>query len=388
MRSLCIIAYADFLSDGRIIRLADSASRAGYSVDVITPRKKKEPSNETVNHVDVFRLSVQQYSGRSNFLYIISYLEFFLMSFLKVTVMNFSRRYTVIQVCNIPDFLVFTTCMARLFGAKILLDIHDPMPRTYGAKFEGKKTAFMYHVLLLLEKLSAAYADMVMTVHEPVKRDILVKDGVKSEKITVIANFPDSEIFSVVDNYQVQRPIRMIYHGTIAARFGLGRLLEIFSDADLKEHFFLKIIGEGEYEGHLKLLIRDLGLEKSVDFENRVYPISQLPDILRHYHLGLAPYEPSPATDYMLPVKMMELLAMGIPTITIANVAIRYYLDEDMYFAYDPANMMTLKNILSKIRDNPALILEKREAIMRNRENCRWSAERQRYINLLEQLSR
>jgi glycosyltransferase involved in cell wall biosynthesis len=301
--------------------------------------------------------------------------------------MSFSKRYAVIQACNIPDFLVFTTCLARFFGAKILLDIHDPMPRTYGAKFDRKGAGLMYQVLLILEKWSAAYADMVMTVHEPVKNDILVKDGIRPEKISVIANFPDNEIFHVVNNFQVQRPIRMIYHGTIAARFGLGRLLETFSDADLKEHFFLKIIGEGEYEGHLKLLIRDLGLEKSVDFENRVYPISQLPDILRHYHLGLAPYEPSPATDYMLPVKMMELLAMGIPTITIANVAIRHYLDEDMYFAYDPANMMTLKNILSKIRDNPALILEKRKAIMRNRENYLWRTERQKYIDLLEQLS-
>jgi glycosyltransferase involved in cell wall biosynthesis len=387
-RALCIIAYSSYQTDGRIIKQAESASHAGYSVDVITPRKKAESLKETINSVNLFRLNIREYSGRSNFCYIISYLQFFIVGLFKVTLMHFSRRYAVIQVCNIPDFLIFMTFIARLFGAKSILDIHDPMPGTYAAKFENAKMGLVYRLLLLQERLSAAYADRIMTVHEPVKRDILMKDGIRPEKITVVTNFADDKLFHFVSDFQLERPIRMVYHGTIAARFGFGHILEILSDDLLRQRFSLKIIGEGEYEAPLKSLIQNLGLENSVDFENISYPVRQLPDILRHYHLGLVPYELSAATDYMLPVKMLELLAMGIPCVTISNVAIRYYLDEEMYFAYDPCNLFTFKDTLNRINDDPTLIKEKRKAIMKNRAKFLWSTERLKYLDLLENLSR
>ena len=86
------------------------------------------------------------------------------------------------------------------------------------------------------------------------------------------------------------------------------------------------------------------------------------------FHLGLVPYKPGPATRYMLPVKFVEMIAMGLPAITVANVPICYYFDENMYFAYNPENRTSLTDVVSRIIDHPELLLEKRSYSEEQRE--------------------
>jgi glycosyltransferase involved in cell wall biosynthesis len=286
-----------------------------------------------------------------------------------------------------PDFLVFSAVFAKLTGAKIILDIHDPMPRIYMTKFPGSGRKRLYHLILWLEKLSAAFADKVLTVHEPVKRDILLRDGIPAGKISVVANFADDRIFAVHDPYTIDLPLRMIYYGTVSARFGFEGVLSAIRRVRQRDKLYFKIIGKGDYEATLRERIGALGLGAVVEFENTSYPLRQLPEIIGRYHLGLVPYSPSTATDYMLPVKLMELLAMGIPAITVPNTAIRYYLDERLYFGYDPRNMDTLTLLIDRILDDPSLLLGKREAVLSESARYLWKNERFKYLDILAQLS-
>ena len=76
---------------------------------------------------------------------------------------------------NIPDFFVFCALLPKLMGAKVLLDIHDPMPNTFASKFKSGENGFFFKLLLWQERLSAAFADQVLTVHDPVKEYVLVE---------------------------------------------------------------------------------------------------------------------------------------------------------------------------------------------------------------------
>jgi glycosyltransferase involved in cell wall biosynthesis len=239
----------------------------------------------------------------------------------------------------------------------------------------------------LQERLSAAYADRVMTVSEPVKADILVHDGLDGRKIEVITNFPEESIFKATERYVVSYPIRMIYYGTIAKRFDLPGILSALAGVRHRDRITLKIIGRGNAEVPLAESIRRLGLEGLVDWEDTLYPVRALPDIIGRHHLGIVPYLPSPATEYMLPVKMLELLAMGIPAIASANAAIRHYIDENMYFAYNPDDMASLTRLMDDIVDAPSLLTEKRRVIMEAPKKCLWDEERGKYLDLLAQLS-
>ena len=219
------------------------------------------------------------------------------------------------------------------------------------------------------------------------KRDILIKDGIREDKITVVANFPDDMIFKTCHRYRLSFPVQMIYYGTIAARFGLEEVLSSVSDIRLKGRLRLKIIGKGDSEISLRNKIRTLGLESIVDFENKFYDLRDLPALICEYHVGIVPYAPSPATGYMLPVKFMELLAMGIPAITITNNAIRYYIDESLYFAYRPEHPDSLKQLLEQIIENPSLLLEKREAILKAAGRFKWADEQTKYLRVLSSLT-
>ena len=171
-------------------------------------------------------MAVRPYEGPAGGGYIAAYLSFFAQCFLLISLLHLRKRYKIIHVHNMPDFLVFSTILARILGARIILDIHDPMPETYLAKFPERKRGFFYDVLLLQERLSAAYATKVLTVHEPLKRDVLVKDGINPDKISVVANFPDDEIFLTSDRFTDSRPLRILYYGTLDDRFGLEDALE------------------------------------------------------------------------------------------------------------------------------------------------------------------
>ena len=62
-----------------------------------------------------------------------------------------------------------------------------------------------------------------------------------------------------------------------------------------------------------------------MQFDNRMYPVEEIPRMLADCNLGLVPLEISSITNYALPLKLLEYLSMGIPSITVRNAAIGYY---------------------------------------------------------------
>ena len=69
-----------------------------------------------------------------------------------------------------PDLLVFTAVIPKIFGAKIILDIHDTMPELYKTKFRSILANIAFFILLIEEKFSAWFADQVIAVHIPQKK--------------------------------------------------------------------------------------------------------------------------------------------------------------------------------------------------------------------------
>lgn len=385
-KNIAMIAYSSYSIDGRVIREAEAAIAGGYEVDCFTLMRKGDLINENIRGVKVIRLPHYRYRGDSNSRYMLSYFSFFLKCFFRITWNHFKKNYRVIHVNNMPDFYVFIALIPKLFGCKVILDIHDPMPTTFITKFGSTKNSLKYKLLLWQEQISAWFAHAVVTVHEPVKMDILVKDGIPENKITVIANFADDTLFKLKENYKLDGKIKLIFHGTIAERFGLQNVLQVFAQLPDKDRFYFKIIGEGDYSGQVKKIISDLKLEGIVDFDNNFYPVTQLPKMVAQYDVGLVCYSLSAATEYMLPLKMLEYVALGLPVITLPNKAINFYFCKEDCFFYDPNNLSSLREILEQMAKNQEMLYKKRESIITLREKFLWSGERQKYINLLDSL--
>ena len=387
MKSVCIVAYTNYSTDARVIRVAESAYDAGFKVFAFALKEKTKPVKELVNNVFLYRLPIYKYYGQNIFKYTISYLSFFSLCFFHISKHHFRKKFTIIYVNNMPDFLVFSTILCRLIGAKIVLDIHDTMPDIYLAKFIDKKEGLFFNILKLQERLSALYSNWVVTVHDKIKEDILTKNGINQKKITVIANFADGRLFKPVEFYSIDAPLRLLYYGTISKRFDLENIVQCIASLKAKDGIYLKIIGKGDSQISLKKCIARLGLEKNVHYDENTYSLKEIAEIIKHYHLGLVPYRLSKATNYMLPVKMLELTAAGIPVITISNIAIKSYFESTMYFQYDPLDMHSLTKLFEELINNPELLLSKREEILKRRDDFLWQNEYIKLASLLRKLS-
>ena len=144
--------------DPRVMRAAEAAAEAGFDVDFLALRRTGQPAVEMKRGVRVIRLPQQRYRGSSWAGYLFAYAEFFLRCFIASTRLFVRRRYCVVHVNNMPDALVFSALIPRLFGAKVILDIDDPMPETSGARYGGTARNRLYSLLLRQEKLSVAFA--------------------------------------------------------------------------------------------------------------------------------------------------------------------------------------------------------------------------------------
>lgn len=385
--SVLMIAYTNYRTDPRVIREAEAAVSAGFEVDFLALRRNGEPDVEMIRGVRVIRLKQYRYRGGGFLRYVMSYLNFFVRCFFKSALLFRKKCYDVIHVNNMPDFLVFATLIPKLLGAKIVLDIHDPMPNTFASKFRGGEHGFFFKLLLWQERLSAWYADRVLTVHDPVKDLILVKHGLAPESIRVIANFADDGVFSVLPDFKADGRLRLVFHGTILERYGLRTLVQALAKVKNRDRITVRIIGEGDFSGTLKELIAAEGLASWVHFDNRVYPMHEIPRVIAGANLGLVPLEISSITNYALPLKLLEYISMGLPVVTVRNAAISYYFGDDDCLYYQADDAESLRAVLDRVAEDPAMLLQYHRKAVVLREKFSWSGEKAKYVSLLRELS-
>jgi glycosyltransferase involved in cell wall biosynthesis len=385
--SVLMIAYTNYESDPRVIRAAETAVEAGFSVDVLALRRAGQAAIEIVRGVRVYRLPQQRYRGASWIGYIRAYLTFFLRCAVASTRLFLSRQYRVIHVNNMPDVLIFAPIVPRIFGAKLILDIHDPMPETFGAKYRSGGGRFLYAALLLMERLSVAFAHKIVTVNEPVRDFLLAKHGYRAGTIDVIANFADDKLFKPITFQPPTGRLRLVFHGTILARYGLGTLVEAVARMRCRDRIEIRIVGDGDYASDLKALIRARGLEDVIDFRNRVYPVEQIPRVLADCHVGLVPLDVTPVSDYALPLKLVEYTCLELPCITVRSAAIAHYLHPDECLSYTPGSVPELTRLLEEAVEDPERLNEIRKRLPGARERMSWSREKEKYAAMLAILS-
>src|SRR5439155_16151972 len=119
--------------------------------------------------------------------YIFEYAAFFLWAFVRVPLQMRRRQYAVIDVNTLPDFLIFAPVLARLMGARLVLDMHEITPEFYMSKYGIAEHHWMVRLMKWIEKRSIDFADHVITINEPIQ-ELLIGRGLPSSKSTVVMN--------------------------------------------------------------------------------------------------------------------------------------------------------------------------------------------------------
>ncbi len=347
MARILMIAYTTYVHDGRVKRHAQALAQRGDHVDLLCLDNPETGMREGVN---VIGLRVPRYRGASRLSYFRTYLRFFAAASCKALRLSIAQRYDAAIVCTMPDAAILCALPARLFGSRILLDVHDTMPELYADKFGGRRGAIGARLLRIEERTCAWMASRVLAVHEPHRRR-LIKAGVRADKIRVVVNMPDPRIF----NGRVRSPsgeFTLVCHGMIARRLGLdvaldamGRLRETLPDVRLL------VIGSGDYLAEIQSMVRERNLAGRVRFMPPM-PLERLPEVLRTATVGLVPNRASQVTDLMLPVKLLEYVALGIPVIAARLSTIEHYFPDGVRF-FNPGDAADLARAIEQLYREP-----------------------------------
>jgi glycosyltransferase involved in cell wall biosynthesis len=390
MKSVCILLQSHYDFDVRVRRKAEALVAAGYFVDVLALHSPHTPKTYTVGGVNVHTISLGKRRG-SVARYAFEYIAFFLWAFVRVTVQMFRRRYTIIDVNTLPDFLVFAAVFAKWRGAKLVLDMHEITPEFYMSKYGIAENSGWIRLLKYQEKISFNFADHVITINEPIRR-LLVDRGLPPAKVTVIMNSVDEAGFashlksSAAADAAEPGSFVMMYHGTLTRLYGLDIAIEAFGmvHEEMPGAKFL-ILGNGPERGPLESQAQQLGLASKVKLVGQILP-ADIPAWLEKCDIGILPIRRDIFLEFASPNKLPEYIIMGKAVIISRLRAIGLYYSEHALAYFEPNDAADLaKQMLRLYRDRE---LRTRLAARAEVEYApiRWDVMKRRYLGLMEDL--
>jgi hypothetical protein len=85
-----------------------------------------EPRHEVIHGVAITRVPLKRRRG-GKISYIVQYGTFILLTGMILARRTLRHRFDLVHVHKMPDVLVFSSIIPKLFGAKVILDLRDPM---------------------------------------------------------------------------------------------------------------------------------------------------------------------------------------------------------------------------------------------------------------------
>jgi glycosyltransferase involved in cell wall biosynthesis len=391
-RRHCMVVHAYYpLGEVRVQREAEALIAQGYEVDIICLRTPGERPIDLYHGVNIYRLPVRRHKGSGALVQLLEYLMFFTWTFFKLTALHLRRRYDVIQVHNLPDFLVFAALVPKLTGTPIILDLHDLMPEFFASRFGVSQSSLSVRLVYLQERLACRFANHVITVTEH-WRQSLIQRGVPADKCSVLMNLADPRIFKKPTHTQPKlqnnNRFRLIYHGAIPQRYGLDLVLRAIDRVRTEIpgiHF--TIIGRGEYLAELLHLTAALDLEEHTCFEKYI-PVEELPARIVTADLAVVPYRNDVFTNELLPTKLLEYAALGMPVIASRTMGISAYFDETMVEFFPAEDVEELAHCIRTLYHNRSRLDELACNIQKFSQRYNWASQKVEYVNLVKGLVR
>lgn len=385
-KKAAVVVFSFFPNDPRPARAAFALAEAGMKVDYFCLARPGQALSETVSGVNVTRFKLDKKRGNKLY-YIFQYLVFLIASFIWV-----SKRsgYDLVHVHNMPDFLVFSALLPKLRGAKVVLDLHDPMPEVFITKFGPRHP--LVRLLYFFEKLSIGFADLVLTPNKAFERLFLSRN--KNRKIAVVMNAPTEKIFPLrlpslrKKSGADERPFVLMFHGTLVERHGLHLAIEavdflLNSIPNLRFHLYG---AETDYlTEEILPLINRLGIgDKVIYFGEK--SLDKIALAIGESDLGIIPNLKTPFTEINFPTRIFEYLACGKPVIVPSTEGIRDYFDENNMFFFEAGEVDSLEARIKEVYRSPE---ESARIVARGQEvyaECTWTGQKAAFIKEISAL--
>lgn len=391
-RRVCVLRHNFYPTDVRVRREVNALVASGVDVDIICLRMPGQRWKERLNGATVYRVPMEHHRSDSPLRYLYQYVASFVFIAVMVSALQVLRRYDIVQVNTMPDFLIFAALAPRVAGARLVLDIQDLMPEITMAKFGLTEKHPLVQLVTIQEGMSMWFAHEVITVIDEF-RDRLVQRH-RGKDVAVIMNCPDETILPRrlpalaprPNQGAPDRPFILLSHGVLLERLGYDTAIRAVALLEGRiPNLQLQIVGPGEYGRVLKELADRLGVSERVHFVGSV-PQDNVPELVARADLGIVANKNDGCADLMLPTKLLEYVWMGKPTVAARTSTITHYFDDNMVEFFEPDNPADLAERIWRLYRAP----EARQQLALNA--CRffdtydWAKESRRYCHLVDRL--
>jgi len=338
-----MLTHSYYEEDPRVRREAETLVAAGRPVDVFALRRTGDDADGELEGVRIHRLNVQRHQGAGVATYLREYLAFLVRGGWALARRNARRRYALLQVHSMPDFLALAGLPLRVRGVPLLLDLHEAMPEFFPVRFPRAAGRPARAILRTQERLAIGVATHVITVND-LLRDRLIGLGVPARKVSVVPNHPALRRFDTTAAdarpFMTDGVLRLVYAGAVTPVYELDvavRAIARLGELRPELRVQLDVFGRGDSEGALRGLIAALGLGDRVTLHGRV-PFETVPAAIAAADIGLAPTHLDSYTRFSLSTKLFEYGAMRRPVIATRLPLVERTFPAETVAVYEPGD--------------------------------------------------
>ena len=384
---VAIVVHAIFPGDPRVRRQSDALLDAGYEVDVIALRQPGEPEEERSHGVRIVRLPINRaFVGFAG--HLAEYVAFTAMATWRLAREHRRRRYSLVQVATVPDFLGFAALPEKLRGVPLLLDLHEDMPEFFRDRFPSALLRPLMPLVGATARVSAWLANELITVHEPL-RQLSIDRGIAPERITVVMNSADGRLFDPSRHprraFMADGELRLVHHSNLQRIYGLDRAIDGLARLRDGLRWRLDVYGDGPWRSQVEASVARHGLGDRITLHGRV-PIDDLPRLLAGADIGLVPSLPLPYLQYSLSTKLLEYAAMEVPIVASDLATFRHHFTDAAIRFVPGGDPEALARALEALVDDPAATVAMGVEARRQAGAYDWEVQRGRYLAIVERL--
>ena len=383
---VCMVHYSDFVVDSRIQRQAQALAERGDRVDCVCLNDDEEIAVGN-GRIALHRAAEGKTRGGAG-AYLSGNLRFLLGAARKVSELDRSERFDLIEIHNMPDALVFAAWRPKLRGTPLILNFHDTFPELFATLFDRSHRHPLVRLIRAEERISAAMADGLIFV-TPEARELLAERHVSAARTQVVMNTPDERVFGERRTPAPLDPrdeLRVVYHGGLAERFGVETLVRAVA----------MLRGQGKpvrldvYGADAEAARRIAGLASRLSPDGihvapQPTPVEQIPARLEEADLGVVPTLRDDFTELLLPVKLLEYVHMGLPVVASRLPVIETYFGDDVLLA-EPGDPASVAAAIEGIRHAPESALARAESASERLAQIEWRRQREGYLDLVDGL--
>ena len=288
-----------------------------------------------------------------------------------------------------PDVLVFAALLPKLRGTPIVLNFHDTFPELFATLFDRPPDHPLVRLIRAEERVSASFADGHVFVTSEA-RDLLRARGVAAERTQVVMNTPDEQ--------RLRRAPR--------APRAAGRRRSCGSSTTAASP---TVSGSRPWSGPSPYCVsaarrsrltstaptprqrapspspRRRSPRTGVRIAPQPTPVDEIPGRLSAAHLGVVPTLRDEFTEFLLPVKLLEYVHMGLPAVASRLPVIERYFGDDVLLA-EPGDPASIAAAIEGVRAEPQVALARAERASQRLAEIEWRRQRSGYLALIDEL--